>query len=367
MFDALELTRDLDPDQFWEENPSCQAFTRDKPRCSLSFSPDDHWLIGFFQIPSTRRYYFDKPYRDQLHRQANEITRKWIGQAFFDEDTWVTAPKRIENLFGCDFTYTEGATPWLTPVTDDPDEFAGVLDRAEQTNLEEWALPEAFRQEWEERRKAGRSLEALGGGSRGPATVMTSILHPETVFYWIYDHPGLMARFRDLLADKMIELNRVLRQFSGATFPGWWITDDNCALFNRKLYHTYCFPVLQKVMDEFAPGEARRYQHSDSSMSHLLDYQYELGIRDVNYGPEVDAGLIRQKMPDAFINGQLPPMLLRNGSPDEIRERIVSDFLKAGESGGLNITTAGSLAAGTGLGRMRWMMKVVQQHCRYDR
>ncbi len=34
-------------------------------------------------------------------------------------------------------------------------------------------------------------------------------------------------------------------------------------------------------------------------MGHLLDQQYALGIREVNYGPEVDAALIRAKMPDA--------------------------------------------------------------------
>jgi hypothetical protein len=30
------------------------------------------------------------------------------------------------------------------------------------------------------------------------------------------------------------------------------------------------------------------------------------------------------------------------------------------------VTTAGSLAAGTGVGRMRWFMQVVQEECRYD-
>ena len=114
-----------------------------------------------------------------------------------------------------------------------------------------------------------------------------------------------------------------------------------------------------------APGDARRYQHSDSAMGHLLDQQYELGIRDVNYGPSVDAGLIREKMPDAVIHGHTPPLLLRNGSPEEIRLRVISDFEKAGATGGLNVTTAGSLAAGTGVGRMRWLMWVVQNECRY--
>jgi hypothetical protein len=164
----------------------------------------------------------------------------------------------------------------------------------------------------------------------------------------------------------MVELNTVLRAFSGNTQPGWWITDDNCALFNRKLYAEYCVPVLEAVLNAMAPGDAPRYQHSDSAMGHLLDFQYDLGIREVNYGPEVNAALIRERMPDAMINGHLPPFLLRKGSPEQIEARILNDFQKAGETGGLTITTAGSLAAGTGIGRMRWMMQLVQDHCRYD-
>jgi hypothetical protein len=58
--------------------------------------------------------------------------------------------------------------------------------------------------------------------------------------------------------------------------------------------------------------------------------------------------------------------LLRNGSPEEIRQRVIEDFQKAGASGGLDVTTAGSLAAGTGMGRVRWFLKVVREECRYD-
>ena len=171
------------------------------------------------------------------------------------------------------------------PVTDDPDEFATVLDRAEETDLHTWSFPEAYLNEWESRKKEGKPLPHLGGGSRGPATVMTAILKPETVFYWAFDHPRLMARFRDVLAEKMVALNQVLREFSGNTNLGWSITDDNSALFNPELYREYCYPILEKVFATLAPGQARRYQHSDSAMGHLMDQQYELGIRAVNYGP----------------------------------------------------------------------------------
>jgi len=319
------------------------------------------------QVPSTLRYYQDKPYRDELHREANRVTRQVVGRTFFEEDTWVASPRRIENLFGSEFLYTEGATPWLSHVTNDPDEFAGILDRAEAAEMQTWALPEAYRREWEERQARGLEMPKLGAGSRGPATIMTSVLPPETVFYWMNDHPGLMRRFRDLLARKMVELNQVLRAFSGNTDLGWWITDDNSALFNRRLYREYCYPVLEQVLGALAPAGSRRYQHSDSAMGHLLDQQRELGINSVNYGPTVDAGLIRETMPGAVINGQTPPLMLRNDAPGAIRARVISDFEKAGATGGLIVTTAGSLAAGTGVGRMRGYMKVVEDCCRYDR
>jgi len=374
----MELTRALDVAAWWDENDRCQTPGTDKPRCPASFSPDDHWIFEFMAVPSTLRYYHDTDYRNALHAEVNAVTRAHVGRAFFDEDTWRTWPKRIENLFGSEFGYHESSTPWLMPVTDDPAEFARVLDRAEATDLRKWALPEDYLAEWDARTAAGKPLPKLGTGSRGPATIMTSVLKPEALFLWFYDYPDLMRRFRDILAAKMVEFNTILREFSAAegsqlsqswlpsTEWGWWITDDNCALFNRKLYREYCYPVLEKVLAAMAPGDARRYQHSDSAMGHLLEMQYGLGIRSVNYGPTVDAGLIREKMPDAIINGQLPPFVLRDGSPEAIRERISADFRKAGATGLLNVTTAGSLAAGTGVGRIRWFMQIVQEECRYN-
>lgn len=362
----MELTKSLDLEAFWEENARCQTFTTDKARCALSFSPDDHWIFEFMDVPSTLRYYRDTAYRNTLHKEVNAITREYVGRAFFNEDTWEHEPHRIENLFGCTFTYHENSTPWLTPGTDDPTEFARILDVAEATDIRVWALPEPYLEEWEARKAAGKPLSKLGAGSRGPATIMTSVLKPETVFYWVYDHPDLMRRFRDILMEKMVEFNTVLREFSGDVDPGWWITDDNCALFNRKIYREYCYPVLKRVLEAMAPGDARRYQHSDSAMGHLLEMQYDLGIRAVNYGPTVDAGLIREKMPDAYIFGQMPPMTLRNEGPEAIKQQVIHDCEKAGQTGGLEIATAGSLAAGTGVGRMRYLMQVVQEYCRYD-
>ncbi|TFH06431.1 MAG: hypothetical protein E4H09_00240, partial [Spirochaetales bacterium] len=236
----VELTQGLDTTGFWAENAQCEKFTTRKPRCALTFSPDDHWIFGFESVPSTLRYYRDKAYRDALHRQVNAVTAEHVGTTFFSEDTWETEPKRIENLFGCEFEYREGGTPWLVPATDDPAEFAAILDEAERTDLGTWALPAGYRDEWATRASAGQEMPALGTGSRGPATIMTSVIDPNDIFLWFYDHPDLMHRFTEILAAKMVDFNRILRSFSGNTEPGWWITDDNCALFSPGLYAEYC-------------------------------------------------------------------------------------------------------------------------------
>lgn len=361
----MELTAALDVDAFWAENDRCWELTTAKPRCPLEFAPDDHWLFEFVEVNSTIRYYQDKAYRDDVHRQANALTWEYVGKTFFETDTWEHQPHRIENLFDCYFSYTEGGTPWLTPATDDPEEFARILDKAQATDMASWALPPAFVQEWERRKARGDALPLLGTGSRGPATIITSVLSAETAFFWMYDHPDLMRRFRDILTEKMVELNQMLRAFSENTESGWWITDDNSALFNCKLYNEFCVPVLERVVNVLAPLPAWRYQHSDSAMGHHLNAQRELGINMVNYGPEVDVALIRHKMPDAVIKGHMPPFVLRNETPETIEARVKNDFQVAGETGRLVIATAGSLAAGTGVGRMRWLMQMVQEHCRY--
>lgn len=363
----MHLARDLDADAFWAENRLCQRRDEAKPRCALAgVGSDDHWLFEFLGVGSTLRYYRDKPFRDGLHREANALMWEHLRVRPYDEDTWTTAPKRIENLFGCEFAYHEGGTPWFMPVTADPAEFARVLDRAEATDIESWALPEAYLAEWESRRAAGRAMPALGTGARGPATVITSVLDPQVALLWCIDEPELMDRFARVLTQGYLRLNRRLRAFSGFSGSSWWITDDNCCLFNPRQYRRFCQPVLRAVMNEFAPlPGGSRYQHSDSAMAHHLDAQRELGIDAVNYGPEIDPARIRERMPEAVIHGHMPPFLLRNASPEAIRERVASDFAAVGAGGRLVIATAGSIPAGTGIGRLRWLMRCVQAETRY--
>ena len=242
--ELIDMTQDLDLEAFWEENALCQPFTSDKPRCSLSFSPDDHWVFEFMAVPSTLRYYHDQTYRNELHKQVNEITAKYVGQTFFSEDTWEHQPKRIENLFQCEFSYREGSTPWLTPATDDADEFARILDQAERTDLRTWSLPEAYLEEWERRRAEGKPLPELGTGSRGPATSMTSVIDATRFRLWLYDYPDLVARFR-----RAVRMDRVDRLLTMLLRPKILILDEIGYTPLERPEATFLFEVVAKRYD----------------------------------------------------------------------------------------------------------------------
>ncbi len=107
-----------------------------------------------------------------------------------------------------------------------------------------------------------------------------------------------MRRFRDILAEKMVTFNLVLAPSAATTSRAGGSPTTTARLQPDALRRVLCAGAAPR-WTRLRLGDANRYQHSDSAMGHLLDQQYALGIREVNYGPEVDAALIRAKMPDA--------------------------------------------------------------------
>ena len=265
---------------------------------------------------------------------------------------------------GSRYELIEGGTPWLEPGSDSLAEMHAKLDEIESTN------DEAFlKQVTSKGGSFSRNLETQqsSAGSRGPATMATSILGTMNTMYWIVDHPDDMDRFFRILGDTIIRYHRLIERESNVKFVGYSWLDDNCCLYSPDLYERYCVPVMTRVMNEFAPNpEDYRYQHSDSEMRHLLPYLAQYGLKGVNLGPTMPAELIRQALPKAVIQGQIAPMTLRNKGFDAIVVEVKRDFAAVGADGGLVLTTAGSISAGTSLESIRQLMWAVQTYCRYD-
>lgn len=363
------MNYDLDLQRFWSEQKESQGkpWRTDKPRAPIGIPVDDHWLIEEMGIPSTIRYYEDVEYRLGINKTCNDRVEAAIGIRPFGE-RHCPGTRRIEEVFGSVIVLTEGGTPWLEPGVETPEELDRLLDRVEARDLREYLVTE----EWVDGRKQFQEKYGIepkaGGGSRGPATIGTSVCGTQNYLMWLMDAPRTMARFTDLLATKLIEFNKILAEATNHTIRGYGWADDNCCLLSPSLYREFCYPVLERVFNEFAPNpEDNRFQHSDSAMGHLMPMLNELGLKGANFGPTVHPSDIRTAMPNTLIHGQVAPMTLRNGTPEEIIEAIRRDFDAVGGDGGLVLTTAGSVAAGTSLENLQIYMWAVDEYCRYDR
>jgi len=368
--DVTCLEIDLDLEHWWRENRASEGkpFSTDKPRVPCHIPLDDHWLIEEMRVESTVKLFSDPAYRMAMHKACNDRCEPALGIRPFGERPGGPGPRRIEEVFGCRIVLTEGATPWLEPGVSSIDELVALMDRAERTPIRDLMMTP----EWEQGlsgtvfRDPAEPPRTRRGGSRGAATVATSVCGTEEALWYCIDHPSVMLRFFDLFAAKLIEYHRTIDGLTGSVTRGYGWADDHCALFSPAMYERFCFPAMKGVMDEFAPEPTdHRFQHSDGACTHLLPLLNELGYHGVNLGPTVHPLDIRRHMPATVIFGQVPPLVLRNGTPEEIVAAVRRDIDTVGGDGGLVLQTAGSIAAGTSLENIRVYMWAVQEYGRY--
>jgi len=364
---------ELDTDRFWFDDAASQnrPFSTDKPQVPMQLRMTEECIWAELGLEPDPRYEFDEAFRLDLNRRYNEKARAIVGRAQLSEEPRTSPELRlppvrtVTELFGARVIWRDGIR-WDIPTISSPEELERRLDEVEKIELDEFVFPPGWRDAYRRHLSALGWAPKLGGDVRGPVTAAMSVVGVENCILWLYDAPSLMERFRDLLAEKIVEIDRLLRQATGASMRGFGVRDDNCALLNPELYARFGLPMLQRIFAEFSPDPAdRRYQHSDSEMSHLLPILAEAGLNGANFGPTVDPREIRRHLPRCVIYGQLPPFTFSRGTPEEIFAAVRRDIEWVGADGGLVLTTAGSVNAGSRLEGLRAVMAAIQKHGRY--
>lgn len=352
----------MHPD-FWTINEQClrAGLSTNKPRCAVQLPVDDHWLLEEMAVSSTLRYYQDQAYRLDVHREVNDRLERAVSlRPFAEREAPFPAPRRVEELLGSRMEVIEGGTPWLEPGFSNPTD----LDRHLRT-VADWSDDDLDRELFAD----GRDVEPGGtyaAWSRGPTTMLTSVVGAETAVWWCLDETEVIERFYRVTGELIVRVQRRLAGRRGGAVAGLAWLDDHCALLNPELYRRFALPTMLRAFDELAPNPSDlRFQHSDSDMAHLLPCLAEYGLHAVNLGPRISAATIREALPGAVVHGQIPPFMLRNEPWQVVEAQVRRDFDEAGRDGALVVTTAGSVAAGTTVERLRRLVDLVEEACAY--
>lgn len=370
---------DCDLERFWADDAASHGkpFSTDKPQVPLGISLPMTciWDELGLATPDWADTEVHDPYlvAPELRRRYNEKARRVIGKDVFPEaDARPAGPqfpavKGLTDLFEAPVRYV-GGTYWVMEAARTPRELEALLDRVEARDPREVLFPPGWEAEVQRVHDEWGKWPTLGRGVRGPVTAAMSIYGVENLIFLILDAPELAARFRDVLADRIIRMTELFDEASHATERrGFGFADDNCAMLNYDLYAFFGQPILRRVFETFAPGpNDSRYQHSDSAMGHLMPLLNEVGLNGANFGPTVRAADIRAALPRCVIHGQLAPWTFARGTDEEIAAEVRRDVEEAGAGGGLLLATAGSINPGSRLSGLRAIMSTIQKHGRYQ-
>ena len=376
----------VDLERFWEDNEASlgKPFSTDKPQVPMTLRTHEGCVWEELGIEFDPRYREDPELYVRINKLYNEKAEEIVGRKMLPE-TYIppevfslrmgvgpNRPMRIEEVFGSEISRIGGSdviggADWVRESIHSTAELEERLEYVESLDLEQIVFPEGFFAALDRLKNKYGIDPKLGLDIRGPVTAAMSICGIENTILWLIDSPAIMDCFRDLLAEKIVELCTLERKATNAPMRGFSFRDDNCAVLNPPLYERFGLPMLKHIFSVFSPDEDDwRYQHSDSAMGHLMPLLNQVRLHGANFGPSVRPEWIRRDMPHTVIYGQLAPFVFSRGTPQEISEAVRRDIEAVGGDGGLVVTTAGSVNPGSKLAGLRAVMSTIQTYGRYQ-
>jgi uroporphyrinogen decarboxylase len=368
---------------FWAENDRClfgdavtaaettddwpvfPAFTADRPRVPVLVELGEDWIIERMGL-SHRRYFQDFDYQQQVRRGCAEKLMADIG---FHLKPKVDSSSLLHgSVYGNPIKYPQDSTPWLEHIVHSPEDIEPLIARMEKVDLARAGLVPWFASCYRELNRPYRWRILHDPTSvHGPGTILTFLCGITDMALYLYDAPDLLMALLELIGEVTVAYSRTVRRLTGAPASGVGLFDDVAGLVSPKHFERFFLPVYQKIYGELAPGpDDDRFYHNDARVGHLLDFLRDLGVNGINPDPETDPALIRRKLPGAIIYGCVPPLLLKEGSPEEVLDAARRSIELAGEGGGLVLTAAGSINEGTPYANLEALCEAARRYGRYE-
>lgn len=367
----------FDLQQFWQNDALSHlenCFSATAPQVALGIVMSDECVFAELDVPMNGSPWAPLPadVRRNYNRRYNDVAEKTVGKRLLNEnippdDAKFPQYKRIGEVFGGQYTWTTAGGEWLSSPITDAACLEKQLDWIDRADLRAFMLPA----NWQSEKK--RIYEKYGLTSprfhylRGPVTLACSLMGVENFIYLLSDAPELCDRFSSTICRVAIEMTEILDEEAGSKQRGFYFYDDDCCLLSPRMYKRFGYPVLQDIFAHFCPDNGdMRYQHSDSSMAHLLPILGNLNFSAVNFGPDVMIDQIRQHMPNTRIDGAIAPYTFMNNDAEAILAEVKRDCILAKQHGhGVNLGTAGSVNNGSLLKSLRVVMHGIEQYGQY--
>ena len=342
-----------------------------------------------FMVPMTgtrfRDYYADP--ETMLRTQI--LAQKWLLEnvrtdAYSIMGPWVGAWTDFQNTFeagslGCEIVFPDDDIPWVGPgwVSTEAD-----LRRLEAMDFVHGGLNE--RQIIYRKRMldiAGRYPVRFQGGpvfypgasaalthtSDGPFGVAGDLMGQTELFVAVRERPDFVRELLGIVTRKLIEyLDFCWQEESLPTPRDFAWTDDLAAGLSAETYRELVLPFERQLRFNF---DGRLSFHMCGATNHLLEtFQRDLNIHEYQgFGYQVDLELIARIMGGRVVLiGNVDPMLIYGGTPDQVREATRRVIEVLGPHRGLIIQDGSNIPPGSPLDNINAMMDAAETYGRSE-
>jgi len=218
-----------------------------------------------------------------------------------------------------------------------------------------------------------------GEGTDGPFDVAYKLRGAAEVCLDMYEDPRYFHDLMTFVTENIIRRMKAVREWRWKQFPdspdtgrfkvaNWGFADDAIALISTADYAEYVYPYHCRLVEEFSDGGPISIHLCGNATHHFKFLKEKLNVQSFDTGFPVDHGALRKELgPDVQIAGGPTIMLLKEGSPETIRQevrRICESGVMAG--GRFILIAANNLAPCTPLENIAAMYDAAKEFGRYQ-
>ncbi len=310
-----------------------------------------------------RKSSFAKYYRDPTTHLIEQLENfKWVVHHVDDDRLTgyaVAAFPDFQNTvgaagFGAEIIWQEHEVPCVRPC----------IHSVEA--MENWPMPDIHSGFWAkkirwfyEMKEAAEEVTALINGRVVPIHVFLNIggegpfqiavdLVGEDFYWWLYEYPEACHRFLRKITYGKMQFEDLCRRLS----PGggeYWYSEDSAQMISEAMYREFCVPYDEALYSRYG---GRRVMHLCGSSLHLHRLLVEELKIDVFHGLNHAVPLAEVKKtlkPYTVVIGNLNPLTLLNGTPQDVEEEVLDCISNLAPGGRLVISDGYGIMPGTPL------------------
>jgi hypothetical protein len=164
-------------------------------------------------------------------------------------------------------------------------------------------------------------LEPFGLYTMGPFTLAVALRGHELLTD-LYEDPGYVRELLSFLVEGTIARIGAHHRHFGLEFPApdLFLADDSIQLISTSMLAEFLLPVYRRLKAGLTTADRIKIHLCGDASRHFGLLKDELGVYDFETGFPIDFGQVREDLgPEVTLHGGPNVMLLRSGTPEEVR------------------------------------------------